>query len=353
MKTLYESILTNTDIKVSNAKKTLDRGIKTEIKNFIKENYTGTVKISKDTNEDGLFTVDSVSMKGVSLKNKNLSSLTGGLPFTFGEIWGDFDVSNSKITSLDGSPKSVNGDFWCVNTDITTLDGGPEIVNGFVNINNCQNLKSLKGAPKKVGSDFVVGNCPKLETLDGSPETVAVHMTVSNCKGLTHLNTNTKNVGVNFTIKDCPNLISINGSPIVVSGDFNISNCNKLKSLVGSPDKVGRYICNGCTSITSLKGVTQNSSAPARHIDVFCNGTSITSLEGLPNKMEELSCCVCENLKSLKGCPSQIHIIDCYGCTNLENIDDIPNKMHYLNLRGTKVDVEYAKSICNFTGGVE
>lgn len=353
MKSLYESILDDTQLKVSGAKKNVSKGIKTEIKNFIKENYQGTVKISKDVDENGLYVVDSINTKGVSLKNKNINSLTGGLPFRFGDIWGDFSIINSNIMTLEGAPKLVHGEFWCVNSNILTLEGGPETVEGFVNINGCQNLKSIVGSPKKVGADFDVIRCNKLKTLEGAPETVSGYMKVKDCDGLTHLNTNTKTVGICFVIEGCPNLISLNGSPECILGDFRVINCYKLKNLQGSPDKVGRYICNGCTGITSLKGITQKSSAPARNIDVFCNGTSITSLEGLPNKMEELSCCDCTNLTSLKGCPTEVHIIDCNGCINLENIDDIPSKMHYLNINHTKVDVEHAKEICKFTGGVE
>jgi hypothetical protein len=64
----------------------------------------------------------------------------------------DFDVSETQITSLQGSPKKVGGTFWCWGTSITSLDGAPRRVGNF----DCSRTRitTLEGAPREVRGRF-------------------------------------------------------------------------------------------------------------------------------------------------------------------------------------------------------
>lgn len=56
--------------------------------------------------------------------------ITSKLPITFGEIYGNFDVSNAEYTTLKGCPKYVGSNFRCLDNKLINLKGGPEEVNG-------------------------------------------------------------------------------------------------------------------------------------------------------------------------------------------------------------------------------
>lgn len=47
------------------------------------------------------------------------------LPYTFGEVSGDFDCMGSNVKVLTGSPRKVGGNFWASYNPITSLKGGP------------------------------------------------------------------------------------------------------------------------------------------------------------------------------------------------------------------------------------
>lgn len=79
--------------------------------------------------------------------------LPGGiLPVRFGWIEGDFNVSASNLSTLEGCPTHVTG--FC-----------------FVSNNPIENLV---GAPKKVDHMFVMEDLPQLQSLEGFPTEVAV-----------------------------------------------------------------------------------------------------------------------------------------------------------------------------------
>ena len=105
---------------------------------------------------------------------------------------GDFDCSNNKLTSLEGSPISIGGTFNCTNNKLT----------------------SLKGSPVSVGVDFWCDS-NKLTSLEGSPSSVGRHFSCIDNK-----------------------LTTLKGSPSSVGGHFSCR-YNKLKSLEGAPKFVG------------------------------------------------------------------------------------------------------------------
>ena len=105
MKSLRESLLDDDLIGKT------DNMIKDEIEAFLKENYKGSIKISKEPNKDGKYEVSSTT--NIEVKNKKIASLTNEY-FVWVEVDRHFDCSYcNKLTSLKGAPKEVGGGFSC------------------------------------------------------------------------------------------------------------------------------------------------------------------------------------------------------------------------------------------------
>ena len=73
----------------------------------------------------------------------------------------DLDISNKKITGLDGMFNGVIGSFNCSHNKLTSLLNGPNQVTKEYNCSN-NKLTSLEGAPKIVGTIFRCDNNPNL-----------------------------------------------------------------------------------------------------------------------------------------------------------------------------------------------
>ena len=167
------------------------------IEQFLKDNYDirGTYVIKNGV----------VDVKGdVTVKNKNIESLTNGL-FRFGTVQGVFYcVRCTKLTSLEGAPEEVGKNFNCHDCyNLTILKGAPKEVGGDFNCAFCSRLTSLKGAPKEVGKDFYCTDCPKLESLEGAPEEVGGSFWCRGCTSLTSLEGGPRKVGKDFYCHDC------------------------------------------------------------------------------------------------------------------------------------------------------
>ena len=127
-----------------------------------------------------------------------------GLEFTHGA----FDIRNSGLTSLAGSPVKIQNTFRASRNKLTSLIGGPSEVYGSYMCDQ-NKLTSLEGAPKKVGGHFVCDH-NDLESLKYAPE----------------------ETGRDF---DCK--------------------FNGLTSLEGAPRKIGRHFSCEMNKLTSLKDV--------------------------------------------------------------------------------------------------
>jgi hypothetical protein len=177
----------------------LEKDIKEEIKQFLKDNYRGAskCKISIKPNEDGKYVVD---CKGaLSVKNTKATSLTNG-NFVFGEVDDTFYCAYRALTSLEGAPQKVGGDFNCSYCNsLTSLEGAPKEVRGKFSCSSCKRLATLKGAPESVGENFECHFCKKLTSLEGAP----------------------KEVRGEFDCSWCDSLTSLKGAPKWVGGDFN------------------------------------------------------------------------------------------------------------------------------------
>ena len=135
-------------------------------------------------------------MEDVEVRGRVLCRFIESLEGCPKKVMGDFNCSNSKITTLQGGPRYVGGKFDCSYTNnITTLEGAPDSVGGDFRAHNIF-LKSLKGAPRKVGGNYEVSGT--FTTLEGGPE----------------------EVGDNFKTINCHKLTSIQGAPRIVGGNF-------------------------------------------------------------------------------------------------------------------------------------
>jgi hypothetical protein len=147
---------------------------KFKIRNYtINDDYTidvdGSVSISNRKLSKIPLKFNKVS-KHFNCNNNNLTTLEGSPESVEWSFWcysnqlttlegspkkvGDsFDCAWNKLTTLKGSPDSLNGDFFCYNNQLTTLEGGPTYVGGYFDCKNNQ-LTTLKGGPESVGGYF-------------------------------------------------------------------------------------------------------------------------------------------------------------------------------------------------------
>ena len=112
-----------------------DEYIIEQVRQFIKENYKGRVKISSEPNKDGKY---EVSAKGdVTVTNRNITSLTNNM-FVFTSVDGNFfccDCLNLK--SLEGATENISGNYYCVNCHSLSLDNVSEKIKEKV-VFNCE-----------------------------------------------------------------------------------------------------------------------------------------------------------------------------------------------------------------------
>ena len=129
---------------IDNNIKNIDKYIKSQIKQFLKDNFKGysNCKINTKPNSDGKY---EVSCSGdIEVKNKKIVSLTNGR-FIWSEVAGSFNCWDCcSLTSLEGAPKEVGNIFNC---------------------GCCGSLTSLKGAPQKTGH-FICRGCGSEFTKD-------------------------------------------------------------------------------------------------------------------------------------------------------------------------------------------
>ena len=211
LKSLETSLTSLSEASLLDIKGTLGSGneaIKKIIEKWIYANFrVDGLKISDNTNKDGLYEVSAVD---VSTKNKNITSLTNDL-FIWKEVKVDFDCFDcTLLKTLEGAPKEVGGNFNC---------------------SYCKSLKSLEGAPKKVSEDFSCSWCTSLTSLEGAPKKIGRDFSCSYCRSLTSLKDAPKEVGGFFSCSYCRSLTSLKGAPKEVGGWFYCDNCSSLKSI--------------------------------------------------------------------------------------------------------------------------
>lgn len=149
---------------------------KDDIEKLLKQWTSAEYKFNSDGSVDVFGDVNILNFKGKIL------------PFKFKRIYGNFDCSNNKLTSLENSPEQVANfycdynnlinlvgspkiveDFYCTNNKLTTLDGAPKNVNGTFSC-RLNKITSLKGSPEYVKDAFICSDNKLLTSLDGAPK---------------------------------------------------------------------------------------------------------------------------------------------------------------------------------------
>ena len=120
-------------------------------------------------NDDGSIDVND----NVYIQNSEFTEISlklTELPLKFNKVRGDFDCSNNKLTSLEGSPKWVGKGFYCHHNELTSLEHSPEYV--FTRFNCSSNmLIDLKYCPNSIGTNLF---CSKnnITSLEYYPENI-------------------------------------------------------------------------------------------------------------------------------------------------------------------------------------
>jgi hypothetical protein len=202
---------------------------------------------------------------------------------------GNIDEFHNTLTSLEGSPETVNGDFGISSNHLlTSLKFGPKYVSGDYQVNDCD-LISLVGSPNTIGCDFNISNNANLTSLLGGP-VVAGSFHADNC-----------------------GLLSLLGSPTVIKYNFGVSN-NPILSLEGGPTEVGGYYAASECRLTSLQGLP---TTIGEYLDLSNN--PLTSLVGI-NTLREM-----DGWLHLQDCLIASHILGVFfikGCRGIETSDD-------------------------------
>ena len=95
---------------------------------------------------------------------------------------GYFNCSVNKLTSLAGAPSHVGGGFYCRGNELTSLEGAPSHIGGAFSCSSNE-LTSLEGVPSRVNGNF---NCSNNEL--ASLKDVYKHVT--EIKGIFYANEN-------------------------------------------------------------------------------------------------------------------------------------------------------------------
>ena len=87
------------------------------------------------------------------------------IPYTFGEVSGNFDCHGAQVQDLTGSPRKVGGNFDAGWNPITSLAGGPTWVGGDYHVQECANLTDISDVADHVGGEFEVAWNKQLKLL--------------------------------------------------------------------------------------------------------------------------------------------------------------------------------------------
>lgn len=260
------------------------RGI--EIVNGKEKKLKGTPPISTNANpkinEDGTVDFDKdVTINVPNSKNKVKLLENGKFTIKFGKITGNFICTGMKkeLTSLEGGPKVVTGTYEITDSDITSLAGSPEEVGIFICRAN-RKLTSLAGGPKKING-----------ITDSSKSAKVMIYTASDCS-LTSLENN----GITYFGPggfDCSvnKIQSLSGLSVVDAAGVTQFNCSKnlITSLVGAPKpikdsktgKPGDYNISDNPDITVFTQTFANF-----EVDTFrANGLKLSSLSFAPKQV--------------------------------------------------------------------
>jgi hypothetical protein len=266
-----------------------------EIKKNLYADGKTTVKINKPldkwTGKDKAHFLDEVCLGDWVINEKGEVDVDGSvnirksnsffekIPLKFGNVKYNFSCDRVGLTTLENCPNSVGGGFYCNDNYFTSLEYLPQFIGRGIYLQGNE-LISLKGLPENVNGTLNCSN-NKLTDLNGSPKRVEGSAYFGNNK-LTTLKWFPEYVGENISIEN-NNLrsIDVDLSQMEVTS-FRCSD-NQLTSLVGVPKKVQYNFECYDNQLTNLEG------CPSEVGNQFnCSANFLTDLTGLPEILTDL-----------------------------------------------------------------
>jgi hypothetical protein len=248
---------------------------------FIKESETN---FSVEKQEKFLDEICSKSKSKWSKDDKGLINIEGDfiasyldlknlMGIKFGQVNGEFDISNNDLESLEGCPRKVIGDFSCSANYLNSLQGGPEKVEGkYLCANN--KLFNLEGIASDIKSLNANGNF--LEYLSNLPQKMEGFLVFANNNFLGSLKGCPEIVEGKFDCSFC-GLTSLEGGPKLVKGNYDCSE-NGLKNLKGAPEEVGILFLANNNELVTLEGFPESVG-----LSIKLNDNNLVILNGLEN----------------------------------------------------------------------
>ena len=194
-------------------------------------------------------------------------------------------------------------------SDIDTIDHNGtdiEMVKGFL-----KNNWEIKGSYKvNVTDDGIIVDANGVMSLKYDAPCIAVGFKFGKIRG-------------SMNISDNDNITNLDGAPREITRAFKISKLNNLKSLEGFPDKANDLYIVGCNSLKDLVG------CPKEVWGFSCVGCKgLHNLKGCPQSVEQVfNCSNCTSLTSLEGAPKEAHDFRCNECHSLKNLEGAPKKI--------------------------
>ena len=171
MKSLKESLLNRNKVTGNTLDNMYKDELKKKIEEFIYKYYVIFLPGIDIVYDDslGLFVVNAEQIENKFNKCKDLKSLTGGLPFTFGNIELFELAEMHNLESLEGSPMTCDK-MSITRCGLKNLKGIGD-VKERLEIIGCADFESLEDCPKNL--KFIrLSTLPKLKSLKGiSPKT--------------------------------------------------------------------------------------------------------------------------------------------------------------------------------------
>jgi hypothetical protein len=184
-------------------------------------NYTINDDLSIDVSSD------------IIIQRSQMSGFTN-LPVKFRTVYGSFHMENLPLTTLKGCPDEVDGVFNISRSKITNLEGSPKLVRSKFVIDNTRTLVSTKGMTPTIHGSVDLSYNSALTSLEGFA-TTCDSVSLTGCR-LTSLKGLPNRINGALIVTDCARLTSLEGAPRVVEEFMHLSGCKDLKSLQHLPD---------------------------------------------------------------------------------------------------------------------
>jgi hypothetical protein len=159
------------------------------------------------------------------------------LTIKFNVIEGNFNISNSRLKTLDGCPITVKGDFYVEHChDLMSLVGSPTTIEGRATFHDCSSLLSMLHCPKITNKGLVLSHLSALKNLNGCPTEITGPFVVFACgnssSSPTFLDGCPSKVGGILKLEDLKHIERFNKLPDQIDGKCIIHNCYKVKNFL-------------------------------------------------------------------------------------------------------------------------